>query len=77
MTRKTTTTVRSLVVATLLATGALFPEAASAQEAIMLETIGAVRMVQPGDTEASRTQPQPTSTTATDAKPAERHADNR
>ena len=77
MTRNTRNTIKSLAAATLLATTALEPMAAAAQEAITLETIGAVRMAQPSEVEAPNSQSQPTTSASTDAARAEHHADNR
>lgn len=76
MTRRTTaTTVNALGVATMLAMLALAPKAAPAQEAITLETIGAVRMVRPSEVE--RSSPQIGTTPAvSEAAHVEHHADN-
>lgn len=77
MTRDTRITIKSLAVATMLATAALVPMAASAQEAITLETIGAVRMAQPSESEAPITQSRPAMPASTDATRVEHHASNR
>ena len=76
MTRRTTpSTVNALGVATMLAMLALAPTAAAAQEAITLETIGAVRMVRPDEVE--RSSPQLRTTPAvSEAAHVEHHADN-
>ena len=70
-----TAMIKSLAVATLLATTALMPSVASAQEAITLEAIGAVRMAQPSDRETPRSQPQ-TTPASVDYARSELHADS-
>lgn len=76
MTRNTRNTIKSLAVATMLATTALVPMAALAQEAITLEMIGAVRMAQPSEIAAPNSQSQE-APTSTDVARVEHRADNR
>jgi hypothetical protein len=70
--RNTKVAVRGLAVAALLLVIPLNVSVASAQEGILLETIGAVRMAQPdevrrmnGEREASRAQSQPAASQGT------------
>ena len=76
MTREITAAIKTLVIATLLATGALAPRAASAQEAITLEAIGPVHMTQPSEVERSRSHFETPTPASTEVGHVEHHADN-